>query len=229
MLLEYIGLALNMVKTIRFVAIGNSLTVGFTPSSFSESNSYPEFVKEITDDFLKQSGKNSTLDVKFRNMGINGDLTSGMLIRFKKDVIDLKPKYVIILGGTNDLGWGFLVEEIFTNLKKMIETAKDNKIQPIGCTIPSVLGWDEGIPARLQLNKLLKHYCREKEILCVNLFLKTSDPKTKRLKSKYSLDGLHLNISGYRKIAETIFEEAVRDIILRELALAQLTNQTTQS
>ena len=209
-----------MVKTIKFVAIGNSLTVGFTPSTFTTSNSYPEFLKEITDDFLKQTGKTNSLEVTFRNKGINGDLTSGMLSRFKQDVIDLKPKYVIILGGTNDIGWGFQVEEIFTNLKKMMEIAQDNKVQPISCTIPSVLGWDEGIPTRLQLNKLLKQFCREKEIPCVDLFLKTSDPQTKKLKSKYSIDGLHLNTSGYRKIAETIFEEAVRDLILSELKLA---------
>ena len=202
-----------MVRRISFVALGDSLTVGFTSSFYPTEYPYTRYLMEMVDDFLRQSGKSNIIDVSLTNRGVNGDLTSGMLLRFREDVIELRPNYVFILGGTNDLGWGFPVEEVFTNITGMFDMATHNGIEPVGCTIPSVLGWDEGIPPRLRLNELLLNSCREKKFPCADIFGKTCDPETKRLKTEYSSDGLHLNESGYRKMAETIFEEMVRDII----------------
>ena len=203
-----------MPRTITFVALGDSLTVGFIPSRIA-TQPYSRFLKEITDDFLLHSNRSHKFTTRFINRGVNGDLTSDMLLRFKRDVIALKPNYVIILGGTNDIGWGLPVDEIFSFLKQMYEKAVDNNVEPIGCTVPSLLGWDEGIQPRLTLNHLLQHFCREKNALCVDLFEATCDPATKRLRSEYSIDGLHFNTLGYRKTAETIFNEAVRRILTR--------------
>ncbi|MEE8570233.1 hypothetical protein DRO66_05170 [Candidatus Bathyarchaeota archaeon] len=207
-----------MPRTITFVAFGDSLTVGFIPSRIV-TQPYSRFLKEITDDFLLHSIRPHTFKTRFINRGLNGDLTSGMLLRFNKDVIALKPNYVIILGGTNDMGWGLPVDEIFSCLKTMYEKAVDNNVEPIVCTVPSLLGWDEGIQPRLTLNHLLLHFCHEKNTLCVDLFEATCDSATKRLRSEYSSDGLHFNALGYRKIAETIFKEAVRRILTYDLPL----------
>jgi lysophospholipase L1-like esterase len=207
-----------MPRTITFVALGDSLTVGFIPSRIA-TQPYPRFLKEITDDFLMYSLKPNAFTTRFINRGVNGDLTSDMLLRFKQDVIALKPNFVIILGGTNDLGWGLPVDEIFSYLKQMYEKAVDNNVEPIGCTVPSLLGWDKGIPPRLTLNHLLQRFCCEKNTLCVDLFEATCVPKTKRLRSEYSSDGLHFNALGYRKIAETIFKEAVHKVLTRVLPL----------
>jgi len=206
-----------VVRRIEFVAIGDSLTVGFITSTFPMNYPYTEFLKEIVDKFLEQLEKNRVIDVTIRNMGVNGELTSDILLRFRRDVIGLKPNYVIILGGTNDIGWGAPVEEVFANLKIMFQMAMDNGIEPIGCTIPSVLGWDEGIPPRLELNELLKRFCREKGVPCADIFSGTCDPETKRLRADCSSDGLHLSELGYRKMAETVFEEALRSAVVREV------------
>jgi lysophospholipase L1-like esterase len=172
-------------------------------------------LKELADDFLSNSGKNEKIEVRMINKGINGDLTEGMLHRFQRDVIDFKPDYVIILGGTNDIGWGYSTQEIYNNLKTMYLKARENGVEPIGCTVPSVRGWFKGIPPRVEINDLLIDYCRRNEISCVDLFSKTCDPETKRLKSDYSSDGLHLNKLGYRKVAESLFEEYIRDQLIK--------------
>ncbi len=207
-----------MPRTITFVALGDSLTVGFIPSRIA-TQPYSRFLKEITDNFLPQSIRPHTFKIRFINRGVNGDLTSDMLLRFNQDVIALNPNYVIILGGTNDIGWGLPVDETFSCLKQMYEKAVDNNVEPIVCTVPSLLGWDEGIPPRLTLNHLLRHFYRDKNTLCVDLFEATCDSATKRLRSEYTSDGLHFNALGYRKIAETIFKEAVRRVLTRDLPL----------
>ncbi len=207
-----------MPRTITFVALGDSLTVGFIPSRIA-TQPYSRLLKEITDDFLLNSNRSNKVTPRFINRGVNGDLTSDMLLRFKRDVIALKPNYVIILGGTNDIGWGLPVDEVYSYLTQMYEKAVDHNVEPIGCTVPSLIGWDEGIQPRLALNLLLQRFCREKNTLCVDLFEATCDPVTKRLRSEYSIDGLHFNTLGYRKIAETIFTEAVRRILIRSLPL----------
>jgi lysophospholipase L1-like esterase len=200
-----------MNKTFSFLALGNSLTVGYIPYRIS-NQPYTRFLKKLIDDFLLESEKNEVVDVRILNKGVNGDLTRDLLFRFQRDVIDSNPDYVIILGGTNDIGWGCSSQEIINNLKIMFKMARENGIRPIGCTIPSVLGWDDGIQPRLEINDLLVDYCRSKNVLSVDLFSKTCDPESERLRSDYSSDGLHLNILGYKKVAESIFEELIRDL-----------------
>ncbi|MCW4038658.1 MAG: hypothetical protein NWF13_08000 [Candidatus Bathyarchaeota archaeon] len=79
-----------MPRTITFVALGDSLTAGFIPSRIA-TQPYSRFLKEITDDFLLHSNRSHKFTTRFINRGVNGDLTSDMLLRFKRDVIALKP------------------------------------------------------------------------------------------------------------------------------------------
>ena len=202
-----------MTRLITFVTLGDSLTVGFIPSRIT-TQPYSRFLQELTDDSLKQFEKEKNVKVRFINRGVNGDLTRGMLVRFRKDVLQIHPHYVIILGGTNDLGWGFPVEEIILNLQRMYELALENKVKPIACTVPSIIGWDNGIPPRVGLNHSIKQYCHERSIPLADIFSQTCDLKTKRLRSEYSSDGLHLNTLGYRKMAEAIFKDVVKGLLI---------------
>jgi hypothetical protein len=89
-------------------------------------------------------------------------------------------------------------------------------IQPVACTVPSVLGFDEGIEPRKQLNGLIKNHSTNCGVACVDLFSATSDPMG-RLRRDYSNDGLHLSAAGYEAMAEAIFSGAVSQIISKRL------------
>jgi lysophospholipase L1-like esterase len=176
------------------------------------STPYTEFLKE-------RIKKLSDLDtagaprVEFLNRGIVGELTEDMLNRFDRDVVKVEPDFVIILGGSNDLGLGIEPQSVAENLMEMYREAVCHGIQPIACTVPSVLGFDEGIPPRLVLNRLIKEYSVEHTHVCVDIFTATCDSSTGRLREECSNDGLHLNTRGYETMAEAIFSRTVRDIV----------------
>ncbi len=205
-----------MEKKLSFVAFGDSLTVGY--QSPTEEDEWPQpapytgFLKEKTEKFLDQRGAVS-LVVEFLNRGIVGELTGDMINRFDRNVVEPHPDAVIILAGSNDLGWGFEPRSVAGNLARMYGDALSHGIQPVACTVPSVLGFDEGIGPRLELNQLIEQYRSIRNVVCVDLFSATGDSSTRRLKEEYSNDGLHLNAQGYKAMAEAIFSEAVRGIV----------------
>lgn len=157
------------------------------------------------------------LMVEFLNRGVVGDLTEDMVKRFDRDVLRSQPDAVIILGGSNDLGWEHEPQSVAKNLVKIYDEALVHRIQPISCTVPSVLGFDEGVQPRLQLNQLIKKYSAERGIVCVDLFSATGDSLTGRLKEEFSDDGLHLNPLGYETVAEAIFSGAVSEIVSKRM------------
>jgi acyl-CoA thioesterase-1 len=201
---------------VKVVALGDSLTVGFQSydlfGDMRKSAPYTDYlVDHITRDFASDS-----LSIEIVNKGIVGELTEQMLARFDSDVIGLSPGVVIILGGSNDLGWGLTPRQIFLNLNKMYKLSLENRITPVACTVPSIRGYDEGIPPRKVLNRLVREHCREIGIRCVDVFSATIEESTSRLASQYSSDGLHLSSEGYRKMGAIIYEEGLLPI-LREV------------
>ncbi len=187
----------------RFVlaAFGDSLTVGFRSSGLDTPYTY--FLEQKMLEMLSGAGK---FELKIYNRGVNGDLTENMLRRFYRDIVHLKPDYVIILGGSNDIGWGVPSEEIYGNLMQIYIKATENSIEPVACAVPSILGFDELIPPRKKLNQMIEQYSAENSITFVDLFTATADLNTDRLLERYSDDGLHLTEEGYLRIAEEIFK-----------------------
>jgi acyl-CoA thioesterase-1 len=203
----------RMSSQIRVVALGDSLTVGFQSYGLNgdavKSTPYTDFlIGQTRRDFPSDS-----LSIEIINKGIVGELSAQMMARFDSDVIPLSPKVVIILGGSNDLGWGLAPREILENLSAIYSRSCENQITPIACTVPSILGYDEGIPPRIALNRLLQERCQEIGIRCVDVFRATLDKNTDRLALQYSSDGLHLNSDGYRKMGAAIYEEALHPVL----------------
>jgi len=189
-----------MTGPLRIVTFGDSLTVGYqSPTARNpggESTPYGRFL---------QDRLGPAAEVLIR--GVNGELTAEMAMRLGADVLPLRPDYVVILGGTNDLGWGAQPGEVMRNLVTMYERARGSGIRPVAVTIPSILGFDDGIPPRRTLNRLIMEYGRNKPQPVVDLFTATAEPETLRLAEAYSNDGLHLTTEGYRLLGELIYRE----------------------
>jgi len=199
---------------MKIVALGDSLTVGeteFKSSDSDKSTSYPKYLEILAEQHL--SSLQSDMEVNVLNRGICGDLASGMLERFSRDVVDEKADYVIILGGTNDLGWGFDPAMIAHNLTTMYDTARNKGMVAVACSVPSILGFDELIPPRLHLNRMIRTEAEKSSITFVDLFTATADPRNNRLSEDYSADGLHLNMKGYQRMGKYMFDKWLRAVL----------------
>ena len=149
------------------------------------------------------------------NRGISGQTTPQMLIRFRRDVIELKPKVVVILAGTNDLAGNTgptTPEAIQDNLTSMAELATSHGIRVVFASILPVSDYEmrDGNPiiqtARrppdriLALNKWMKEYAATHRHIYLDYFTATTDDKG-FLKNELSDDGLHPNAQGYAVMA----------------------------
>lgn len=99
------------------------------------------------------------------------------------------------------------------NLAVMYDAALSEAIGPVACTIPSILGFNQLIPPRLELNSMIRSESEKRSIPCVDLFAATADPQTNRLSEQYSADGLHLNGEGYQRIGQCIFDNWLRSLL----------------
>ena len=198
---------------MKIIALGDSLTVGESEFELSgaDSTSYPEYLETLAHQYL--SSRKSTLHVNVLNRGISGELTSGMIERFSDDVVGEKPDHVIILGGTNDVGWGFDPATITHNLSVMYDAAQNAGIAAVACSIPSILGFDELIPPRLSLNSMIRTEAMRRSLALVDFFTATADPSTNRLSEDYSSDGLHLNPKGYREMGRCAFDSWLKPLL----------------
>ena len=136
-----------------------------------------------------------------------------MLERLSTDVVDEKADYVIVLGGTNDIGWGLDLATIVHNLTSIYDAAQNKKISAVACSVPSVLGFDELISPRLDLNRAISAEAGKRKMPFLDLFTATADQRNNRLLEDYSADGLHLNSKGYGRLAEYIFEKWLKGVL----------------
>jgi lysophospholipase L1-like esterase len=145
-----------------------------------------------------------------------------MVLRFRRDVLSQRPRLVVILGGTNDLGWNAAPDAIMSNLVKLYEQTLAIGGVPVPVTVPSIRVEEDGdgsngrawvadhLARRQALNGLIQAYARSKGLSCVDLFEATADPDSGQLAAVYSNDGLHLTTAGYRLLADLVYRQAVK-------------------
>ena len=180
----------------RIVFMGNSITEGW-PNKDPEFFANPDFI----------------------NRGIGGQTTPQMLLRFRADVIDLKPKAVVILAGTNDIAGNtgpMTLEEIRDNIISMSELAKANGIKVI---ISSVLPaydyiWRPGLEPNIKipmLNAMLKKYAKTNGIIYLDYFSAMTNGRD-GLPKDLAEDGVHPTTKGYA-IMKPLVEEAISNAL----------------
>lgn len=188
------ALTLTARESERIVFMGNSITEGWP-------NHHPEFFERKP----------------YVLRGISGQTTSQMLLRFKPDVIDLKPKMVILLAGTNDIAGntGPTTEKtILDNIFSMAELAKSHHIKVLLCSILPAFDypWKPRLaPAQkiVRLNTAIKAYALENDCFYVDYFSAMADEK-QGLKKSLTYDGVHPNKAGYL-VMETIITNSIAD------------------
>ena len=153
------------------------------------------------------------------NRGIAGQTTPQMLLRFRPDVIDLNPKVVVILAGTNDVAGntGYTsLETIIDNIKSMVEIANANGIKVIISSILPAIEylWKPGLdPATkiITINKALKAYAEENNFIYLDYFSAMVDDKGGLKVPDYTAanDLVHPNKAGYL-VMEKLAEQAIK-------------------
>lgn len=142
----------------------------------------------------------------FLGRGIGGQTTMHMLARFRPDVIELNPEYVVILAGINDIARnnGYIkVENIMKNLISMVELAQAHGIKPVMCTVlpAAEIGWRKRIgDPRLSidsLNVLITAYAGANAIPLVDYHSVMQTPDG-ALHPDYVTDAVHPNLAGYK-------------------------------
>ncbi|WP_339815649.1 SGNH/GDSL hydrolase family protein [uncultured Imperialibacter sp.] len=176
----------------RVVFMGNSITEGWSKVN-------PEFFE----------GK------PYVNRGISGQTTPQMLVRFRADVINLKPAVVIILAGTNDIAGNTgpsTLEMIADNIYSMAELARANGIKVVlSSTLPAYdYPWKPGMepaPKIVALNKMIKAYADKNKIVYVDYFSAMADDRD-GLPKELAGDGVHPTKAGYN-VMEPLAEAAI--------------------
>lgn len=167
------------------IFMGNSITEGWV-------NAMPEF--------FTNNG--------YLGRGISGQTTPQMLLRFRQDVIALKPKVVVILAGTNDIAGNtgpMTLAQVMDNVKSKADLASANGIKVI---IASVLqsfdySWAPEKQPNLkipELNKMIKTYCAGSMHHYLDYFSAMVGDKND-LRAEITYDGVHPNKIGYEIMA----------------------------
>jgi lysophospholipase L1-like esterase len=175
----------------------------------------------ITDAWGRRYDKAYFEGKPYINRGIGGQTTPQMLIRFRPDVIALKPKVVVILAGTNDIAGNtglMTLEAIEDNLASMVDLARANHIRVV---LASVLPVCDSLRPQLQrrppekintLNTWIKEYATKNRLVYLDYYTPMADEKG-LLKQDLTYDCLHPNEAGYQimgPLADKAIAQALR-------------------
>jgi lysophospholipase L1-like esterase len=154
------------------------------------------------------------------NSGISGQTTPQMLVRFREDVIDLKPAVVVILAGINDIAQNtgpIPIEDTFGNIQSMAQLAHASHIKVVLSSVmpAATISWRPSIyPVQkiIDLNKMIKAYAAQMGFGYIDYYDAMVVGDNKALNPQYTHEGLHPNLAGY-KVMEPLAEKAISDAL----------------
>ncbi|TSJ40899.1 acylhydrolase [Mucilaginibacter corticis] len=147
--------------------------------------------------------------------GISGQTTGQMLVRFREDVINLKPDVVVILAGINDIAENngpSKLEDVMGNIMSMAELAKANHIKVVLSSVlpAAAFPWRPAIDPKEKvkaLNDMLKAYAAKNNFVYLDYFTAMVD-ENRGLPKTLSKDGVHPTLEGY-KVMEPLAQKAI--------------------
>lgn len=162
----------------------------------------------ITEGWHFDAPESSFKNKPYINRGISGQTSPQMLIRFRQDVVDLQPKVVVILAGTNDIAGNtgpMTLEQTEDNLKSMAEIATANHIKVVLCSVLPAFDfpWQPGLqpaPKIDTLNAWIKSYAADHGYVYVDYHSAMKDARD-GLPANLSHDGVHPTAAGYAIMA----------------------------
>jgi acyl-CoA thioesterase I len=149
------------------------------------------------------------------NRGISGQTTPQILLRFRQDVLALRPRVVVILAGTNDVAGNTgpsTPEMTEGNIASMAEIARENRVRVVLSSITPAFDypWRPGLqPAEkiVALNQWIREYAGKHHCVYLDYFSAMADGRN-GMKAAYSEDGVHPNAAGYA-VMEPLAEQAI--------------------
>jgi len=147
--------------------------------------------------------------------GISGQTTPQMLVRFRQDVVALKPSVVVILAGTNDIAGNTgpsTIAMIADNLMSMADIARANGIKVVLASVlpASDFPWRRGLdpgPKVVELNRWIKDYAARNGLVHLDYHTALVNEKL-GMKPEHSKDGVHPTPAGYAVMAP-LAEQAI--------------------
>ena len=218
---------LTQDKKIIIGCLGNSLTDGYPGYSnyngygADTQSCYQYRIRELMQRDLDAQPAIKGAGIEFINRGICGEITEQIkkrfypeLIHHSLDKLGKKPDIIIIIGGTNDLGWGIDTNAIVGNIIDMHNSCKVEGIVSLGATIPPTrFEYDSNYNSRkMSINKELRRFFSSNEIMFADLYAKMGDASNNgNLKPALDAgDGLHFSVTGYKRMGEVIYEDGLK-------------------
>ena len=207
----------------KAVFIGDSITWqwGIAPRAIAKStivismDPMPSWMKESGSNVIVTWHPEFFTSNNYVDKGISANNTSQMVVRYKKDVLDLDPQCVVIMGGTNDLAQGVSKATILANIKNMAEQAEALNMKVILCSITpcnreySALNPKNKGTHIKEVNSMIKEYAASKGFTYCDYFPVLVDTDGLAMQQRYWLyDDLHPNPDAY-----TVMEGVIKPII----------------
>lgn len=169
----------------------------------------------ITSNWPALQPPNQFFALQIVNRGLPGDTTVNMLSRFRRDVLQLRPRIIVILGGLNDLDHTPL-STIEQNLTAMSQMAREHKIQVLLATLPPARGANApGISTHQPpdadligaLNAWLRSFAVQNHFTLVDYYSVLADDRG-IYREGLTTDGIHPTLAGYARM-ESLLRQAI--------------------
>ena len=172
----------------------------------------------ITEGWMKHHKAFFEENKNYVNRGISGQTSEQFLLRFRNDVINLRPYKVIINVGTNDIAENtrpYNEDYTFGNIVSMVELARANKIKVVLSSVLPAAGFSwrkdmKDAPVKIEaLNARIKAYAQKEKLPYIDYYTPMVYGEKRELNPAYTYDGVHPTAAGY-EVMEKLVQEVLK-------------------